>query len=89
MTMNETKETTQDEFDRGERFMRHLMGNEHRIYGFILSLVHNWSDADDLLQDVTAIMWRKFDLYEPGTNFCAWALKIARFEVLNFRKKTA
>ncbi len=85
--MTPIEKTKQDDLDRGERFMRHLMANEHRIYGFILSLVHNWSDADDLLQDVTTIMWRKFDQYELGTNFCAWGLKIARFEVLNFRKK--
>lgn len=76
-----------DGLERGERFMRLLLENQQRIYGLILSLVPNWADADDLMQETTSILWRKFDEFEEGTNFAAWALKVARFQVLNYRKK--
>jgi RNA polymerase sigma-70 factor (ECF subfamily) len=33
------------------------------------------------------VMWRKFETYEPDTNFAAWALHIARLEVMNFRRR--
>ena len=33
------------------------------------------------------VMWAKFDEFEPGTDFVAWALCIARYRVLNYRKK--
>ena len=65
------------------------MANQRRVHAFILSLVPNRSDADDLLQETIVVLWRKFEAYEPGTNFLAWALAIARLEVLRFRQKFA
>ena len=32
-------------------------------------------------------MWSKFDEFEPGTDFAAWALCVARYQVMNHRKK--
>ncbi|MDA7672942.1 sigma-70 family RNA polymerase sigma factor [Verrucomicrobiales bacterium] len=63
--------------------------DEHRsqLYGFVLSLVANNSDAEDLLQQVCLILWDKRDQFEPGSNFLAWARKIARFEALNHWRK--
>jgi RNA polymerase sigma-70 factor, ECF subfamily len=39
------------------------------------------------VQETSAVLWRKFDEFVPGTDFAAWALSIARYQVLNFRKK--
>ena len=74
---------------RGERFMRLFLRTERRIYGLILSMTANWTDADDILQETTAVMWRKFDEFQPGTDFAAWALSIARFQVMAHRKRRA
>ncbi len=71
----------------GERFMRLFMSHERRIFGLILSLLPAWSDADDVMQETATVLWRKFDTFEEGTNFAAWAFKIARLQVLNFYKK--
>jgi RNA polymerase sigma-70 factor (ECF subfamily) len=70
-----------------ERFMRLFLEAERRIFGFLLALVPNWADAEDLLQETAAVLWRKFDEFEPGTDFLAWALTVARFQVLCHRKK--
>ncbi|MBI1370373.1 MAG: sigma-70 family RNA polymerase sigma factor [Planctomycetes bacterium] len=78
-----------DELPRGERFVPLLLAHQQRIYGLILSLVPDWNDADDLMQQATTVMWRKFDAFEPGTDFAAWAMAIARFEVMDFRKRKA
>lgn len=72
---------------RGERFMRLLLANQQRIYGLILALVPNWNDADDIMQETSAVMWAKFDDYEAGTDFAAWGLRIARYQVMAFLKK--
>lgn len=53
-----------------------------RLYGYIYALCLNADDADDLLQQTCTVMWQKFDQFEAGTNFVAWACQIARFEVL-------
>lgn len=73
----------------GERFTRLIVSHRPRIYGFIFSLVHDSVAAEDILQDVSAVLWRKFDQFEEGTNFNAWALKIARLSVLEWRRKQA
>lgn len=80
-------ERPRDEADREDRFLQLFLANERRIYAFILSLVPSWSDADDLLQETSAVLWRKLDEFEPGSDFVAWALRIARYEVLNYRKR--
>lgn len=73
--------------ERGESFTRLLVATQPRLYGFIYSLVGDRSAADDVLQEVSSVLWRKFDNFEEGTNFNAWALKIARFSVLEWRRK--
>ena len=69
------------------RFMDLIVTNQKKIFAYILSVVSNHSDAEDLLQETLTIMWEKFDCYEAGTDFAAWGMAIARFRILNFRKK--
>lgn len=73
--------------DQGQRFMRLYMAVQRRLYGFVLSLVPNQVDADDIVQETASVMWDKFDEFEPGTDFAAWALCIARYRVLAYRQK--
>lgn len=58
-----------------------------RLYNFLLILVHNQSDAEDLLQETAAIMWEQFDQFQEGTNFGAWAVSIARIKALEFLRQ--
>lgn len=59
---------------------------ESDIQAFILTLLPHWSDAEDVLQRTRIVLWQKFAQFEPGSNFKAWALQVARFEVSNFRR---
>jgi RNA polymerase sigma-70 factor (ECF subfamily) len=70
--------------DRGEQFVRLFLQHQKRIHGLILALVPRGADADDILQEASAVMWQKFAGFELGTNFAAWALKIARFQVMAY-----
>ena len=63
------------------------MLNDRNIYAYILSMVPNVNDADDIMQETTVVMWRKFDNFKPGMNFIAWALTVAKYQVLSFYKK--
>ena len=73
--------------DRVQLFLRLHTANQHRIYGFIMSFVSNWTDSDDVYQETLSVLWKKFDEFVPGTNFLSWAFKIAHFQVLSYRKK--
>jgi RNA polymerase sigma-70 factor (ECF subfamily) len=72
---------------RGERFLRLLTAHNKRIYAYIFTLVPSYFDADDIMQETVTYMYRNFVNFEPGTNFLAWAFRIARFRVLDFYKK--
>ena len=39
-----------------------------------------------MLQETNLIIWSKWQQFEPGTNFLAWARAIARLEVFRFRR---
>jgi RNA polymerase sigma-70 factor (ECF subfamily) len=67
-------------------FVELLVMHQRSIYSFIVQLIHDHADAEDLLQKTLIVMWKKFDLYEPGTDFLAWARQIAKFEVQSFVK---
>jgi RNA polymerase sigma-70 factor (ECF subfamily) len=67
-------------------FIKLYLANERRIYGFVRALIPNWNDVDDIIQETASVMWSKFDQFEKGTNFSAWALKIAHNQVLNYCK---
>ncbi len=54
------------------------------MFSFIITLVPNYSEAEDLLQETASLMWQKFDTFEPGTNFWAWARQIARYKISNY-----
>jgi RNA polymerase sigma-70 factor (ECF subfamily) len=61
-------------------FVKH----NHHLFNFVLTLVPNYSDAEDILQESAQTMWKKFDTFEEGTNFLAWACQIIRFKVSNY-----
>jgi len=59
-------------------FVQHMP----RIRAFVLSLMPDFSQVDDILQDVFLTVTAKAGDFQRGTNFLAWALTIARFRVL-------
>ena len=70
-----------------DQFVRLLLTNEKRIYAFILTLVPNRTDAEDIMQDVASLMWRKYKETDSIADFAAWGVRIAHYKVLEFRKK--
>jgi len=70
-------------------FLRLLSQHERRVKAYILALVPNWADADDLYQETTVRLWEQFANYDPEKDFGAWACTIAYYMVLAYRKKSS
>ena len=70
-----------------ELFLSLLMRNQRKISSYIRSLVPNFSDSDDIMQETISTMWKKFDQFELGTDFASWGVIIAYYQVMNYRKK--
>ncbi|NLF08832.1 MAG: sigma-70 family RNA polymerase sigma factor [Pirellulaceae bacterium] len=71
---------------RVEEFMELYSSCQRSLYVYIVSLIGNPIDAHDVLQDANLVLWQKFDQFERGTNFKAWAREIARYRVLRYRQ---
>ena len=72
---------------RLDDFVQVYLPCERRIMGYISSLVPNRTDAEDISQEVCLVLWQKFDDFVGGTDFAAWACRIAFLKVLNHRRK--
>jgi RNA polymerase sigma-70 factor (ECF subfamily) len=72
-----------------QQFIRLFVENERRIYAFILSILPNPADAEDMLQETSLILWRKFGQFTIGTDFVACACRVAQLEVLKFYERRA
>ena len=69
-----------------EEFIRAFTQSQRQLFLYLLPLVGNASDADEVLQETNLIIWAKWKQFEPGTNFLAWGRAIARLEVFRFRR---
>jgi len=71
---------------RGQRFVQLYLAIQRRLYGYIIALMPDFAAVDDVLQETVMVMWREFDTFEPGTDFAAWAMVIARNQVFKHIK---
>lgn len=71
-------------------FIRAIGKHERSIRGFIRGCgVYRADDIDEIMQEVLVKAWAKKDQLQKAEEFPKWAMVIARYEVLNFRKKKA
>jgi RNA polymerase sigma-70 factor (ECF subfamily) len=68
--------------DRIERYVQRLTDCQTRLYAYILMLLPNHDDAADVLQETNLVLWRKSGEFVEGTEFGAWACRVAYYQVL-------
>lgn len=78
-----------DPDDTEAEFVALLTSHQSAVRFYVSSLLPGEARAADVAQQANITIWKKRSDFEPGTNFKAWAFSIARYEVLNFRKKEA
>ncbi len=72
---------------RHEEFVSLFVRHEVAVFSFVLSMVQNTADAEDVVQRASITMWRWFDQYQSGTNFRNWAFQVAKNAALNHLTK--
>ena len=83
------EENPDSEDTRYEAFIALFARHERDLRRFIRSLLPTAHDTDEVVQQTAIVIWRKFEHYDPATNFMKWACVIARFEALAYRRKMA
>jgi RNA polymerase sigma-70 factor (ECF subfamily) len=73
--------------DDRERFLALFLRHQHEVRAFVASVVRDAHRAEDVVQEVSLVLWRKFDTYDPSRPFGAWARGVATLEVLKERDR--
>lgn len=61
--------------------------HQYRIRGYLYAAVQDFHICDDLLQKVALAAIDKFDQYDPERPFVAYALGLARIEIMRHRQQ--
>ena len=78
--------------DLQTEFLELHLAHQRAVFGYLLAAVRDFNRAEDLLQQVTLVLWRKFGDYRKSAPYLPWALGVARNELLHHfraRKESA
>ncbi len=73
---------------RNEEFLRLYTTAQRRIHAFVSTFVANPADVDEVMQETSIILWRKFAEFRSDADFTRWACGVAKLEVLRLRRTT-
>ncbi len=60
---------------------RHWALAQPKVSAFVTSVVRDFSDRDDIVQDIAVAVFESFDSYDSERPFIAWAMGVARNQV--------
>ncbi|MHC2069567.1 sigma-70 family RNA polymerase sigma factor [Bremerella sp. T1] len=72
------------ERDARELLTRSWMKAQPSVFAFVIASTPQFSDAEDLLQEVAAEVAIRFDEYDPSRPFLPWALWVAKIKIADF-----
>ncbi len=70
-----------------QAFTEQFVRSQHRVYGYIVTLLPNRDDADEAFQDTCLVLWGKWTEFDPERDFDSWACGIAHNVVRNFKRR--
>lgn len=76
-----------DSSPRHDQFVEQFLRCQDRIYAYVAMLLPNRADAEDVFQQTSLILWKKWQQFDPDRDFVTWACGIAHYEVRNFLRK--
>ncbi len=75
--------------DVAEKFAVLWVGAQPTLTTFVRSLLPDFQQTEEVLQRIAVALVRKFDQYDPDRPFIAWAIGVAKYEVLYYRRERA
>lgn len=70
-----------------EQFVRQYSRSQLQILGFIQMFVPSPTEAEEILQETSVVLWTKWSQYDSDRDFASWACGIARYEVFKHLRK--
>jgi RNA polymerase sigma-70 factor (ECF subfamily) len=76
-----------DSSPKHDEFVERFLRSQDRIYAYLVTLLPNRADAEDVFQQTSLVLWKKWQQFDPDRDFVTWACGIAHYEVRNFLRK--
>jgi len=68
-------------------FVTQITKVQRQLHAFILSMVWNPAEAEDVLQETNLVLWEKAAEYDPSRPFLPWAMRFAQFQAMAWLKR--
>ena len=85
--MENQKELVGESHSLPEPFVRALLGVQDRLYAYLLTLLHDPRQAEEVLQETNVVICRQSKQFSSVNDFVGWACRIAYYEVLTHRNR--
>ena len=68
-------------------FVTQITRAQRQLHAFILSMVWNPAEADDVLQETNLVLWEKADDFDAARPFLPWAMRFAQLQAMAWLKR--
>ncbi len=68
--------------DKREQVMLQLVQHRSQLFAYVFSVLGDPDRSEEVCQNASLAIIRKWDRFELGTSFRAWAFAVARFEIM-------
>ncbi len=70
-----------------DEFAELFVACQRNVYAFIVTLLADRTAADDVFQQTSLVLLKKWDQFDPDRNFFTWACGIAHNEARNYLRR--
>jgi RNA polymerase sigma-70 factor (ECF subfamily) len=70
-------------------FLKRFEAAQPALRAFIASVVQDAGAREDILQSTALTLWERYDRYDAGRSFGAWARGVAAHKIIHDRRRTA
>jgi RNA polymerase sigma-70 factor, ECF subfamily len=73
--------------DRQRQFTERFVSCDRRLFGFVITLLPSFDEAEEAYQETCMRIWAKWDQYDPSRDFLGWACGFAKNVVREIRQR--
>ncbi len=70
-----------------DAFAELIVRNERRVFAYVVTLLTDRDEAEDVFQETCLTLWRKWEEFDPDRDFFSWACGVAHNKVRNVLRR--
>src|ERR1043165_9386349 len=68
-------------------FVARFLREQHRLYGYIVTLIPHPADAEEVFQETSLRLWENWEAFDQSRDLLPWACGIAQNVLRNYVRK--